>query len=234
MRQDWVVWLGCVLLLCAGAVWGTVPISTDFFKVNDIHDLFEIFSSIATVLAVGLAFIGVNAWRQQVSAEADHALAQRIAVAALKYKETSRTAFGDAQFAVTQFAVGVEGLPEGLLDSVVLPMEQRLQRAQDSKAEFKAVLLECRAIWGDEFSNKYEGLLNLTENFYACLRLFFHWVRMDKQSKAAYVYTRSLQRHYDQFEEKEWLMRTAAQLTEFDRLTEQADIELKSKLLRSN
>jgi len=234
LKKDWIIWLGCLLLFASGMVWGMIPIGTDFFKIKDVHDLFEIFSSIATVLAVGLAFFGVNAWRQQVSAEADHALAQRVAVAALKYKETTRVAFGDAQFAVMQFSVGIDGLPAGLLETFISKMEERLEASQSSKAEFLAVLLECRAIWGSEFPNRYDDFLNFTESLFGCLRTFFKWVRLDKESRYADVFAQSMHRYYEQFEQEQWLQITAPQLTKIDELTKQADMELKEKLLRSN
>ncbi|MBD9443056.1 hypothetical protein [Pseudomonas sp. PDM04] len=233
MKHDWVVWLGCALLLCVGAIWGAIPIGTDFFKVKDIHDLFEIFSSVATILAVGVAMIGVNAWRHQVSGEADHALAHRVAVAALRYKETSRTAYNDAQFAVTQFHFGIAELPEGLVERFIVPMERRLQKNQDSKAEFLAILLEARAIWGADFSNKYNELLNLTENFNSCLRSFFRWVRTNDGDHNAEVYSTMLQRHYDEFLKNEWLIKTATQVPEFDELTKEADMDLQRRLFRS-
>lgn len=234
MKNDWMIWFVCLLLFASGVVWGMTPSETAFFKVKDVHDLFEIFSSIATVLAVGLAFVGVNAWRQQVSAEADHALAQRVAVAALRYKETTRIAFGDAQFAVMQFNVGVEGLPVGMLDSFISKMEERLEASQNSRAEFLAVLLECRAIWGNEFSNQYNEFMNFTENFSGCLRTFFKWIRLDKNGMYADVFAQSLRRYYEQFEQEKWLQISAQQLTKIDELTKEADRELKSKLLRGN
>ncbi|VVP40617.1 hypothetical protein PS865_04837 [Pseudomonas fluorescens] len=233
MKQDWVVWLGCALLFCVGAVWGAVPTSINFFKVKDIHDLFEIFSSAATIIAVCLAFIGVSAWRQQVRGEADHALARRVAVAALKYKETSKIAFNDAQFAVTQFHFGIDELPEGLLERYIVPMENRLKENHNSKAEFLAILLEVRAIWGKEFAEKYEGLLSFTDDLYGCLRSFFRWVHVIDGEHNVEMYANSLQRYYALFEQNEWLIKTGSQISEFDDLTAGADEALQRKLLRS-
>ena len=234
MKKDWVIWVGCISLFCTGAIWGMIPIKTGFFVVDNVHDLFEIFSSAATVAAVFLAFIGVNAWRQQLSAQSDHALAQRVAIAALKYKEVSRSAYNDAHFAVTQFRYGLDSVPEGILDRFIINMEGRLQKGQDSKAEFLAVLLESRAIWGLEFSSKYDELIGITEGFYGCVRMFFKWARLDPNDELAEAYEASLQKHYDYFDEQGWLLLSAAQVPKFDELTQSADEDLREKLLKSS
>jgi hypothetical protein len=235
LNKDWVVWCGCALLFCAGAVWGGGKIEIEFFKVANIHDLFEIFSSAATVAAVFLAFAGVNAWRKQISAQSDHALAHRVAVAALKYKETTCSAFDDALFSVTQFHFGVEELPDGFLDRYIENMEDRLLRNNVVKSEFLAVLLDARAVWGIGFHNKYLDLLDFTEDFCQCVRIFVEWGSFDRDESDHDRYAKLLQRHYDKFEAKNWLTISSIQLLKvLDRLTLAADDELAGKLIRFN
>ncbi len=232
MKSDWVIWSGCTLLFCAGAVWGGVTLNMNFFKVANIHDLFEIFSCVATVAAVCLAFYSVNAWRKQVSAEADHNLAHRVAVAALKYKENSRAAFNDAQFAITQFKYGREGFPAALLESYVVNMEARLQKNLDARVDFLADLLEARAIWGHDFHKKYDELISLADSFNGAMRAFFHWSRLDPENVKLQIFSNILSRMYLDFERKNWLTITGEQVSYFDEVTLDADKILSAKLLR--
>lgn len=175
MNKDWVVWLGCILLFGAGAVWAAVPIGTKFFIVENVHDLFEIFSSIATVMAVCLAFLGVNAWQRQISAQSDHDLARRVAVESLRFKDTAVEAWIDAKFAINQYPYGVNSLPSDLMEKIAQSMEEKLIRRDDVKVKFMAVLQEARAIWGSSFVAEYDELLRFSENCNICSRSFVAW-----------------------------------------------------------
>ena len=166
------IWLWCTLLFLAGVTWGSIRLKTDFYTVSDIHDLFEVFSSAATVVAVIFAAYSVNNWRSQIKVQADHELARRLAISLLKYKETIQIAHSDAQFCVNNCIVGFEGLPPELLKSVVDGMIVRMNDNNNQKAELLGVLLEVRALWGDELPNSLDSLFNIHAEFNGCVRLF--------------------------------------------------------------
>ena len=65
MNRDWVIWLGCVLLFCSGVVWGMIPDKKSFFTIASVHDLFDIFGAIATMVAAAVAVIALSNWRSQ-------------------------------------------------------------------------------------------------------------------------------------------------------------------------
>lgn len=65
MKKDWVIWVGCISLFCTGAIWGMIPDKTGFFVVDNVHDLFEIFGAVATVITAAAALIALSAWRKQ-------------------------------------------------------------------------------------------------------------------------------------------------------------------------
>ncbi|MCS4312962.1 hypothetical protein M2397_003265 [Pseudomonas sp. BIGb0381] len=232
MRKDWVVWCGCALLFGAGAIWGGISLDIQFLKVANIHDLFEIFSSAATIAAVFVAFAGVNAWRQQLGAESDHALAQRVAVASLKYKEVSKSSFNDAQFCALQFNVGREMLPVEILELYIPGFEARLEKSQESKAEFLGVLQECRAIWGKDFSDNYDILISQTDTFYNVVSALCQWARMSPENQMIKSYESTLSRNYKRFEREGWLTKTPDQLAMFDEWVSSADEVIRSKLIR--
>lgn len=166
------IWLWCTLLFLAGVTWGSIRLKTDFYTVSDIHDLFEIFSSAATVIAVIFAAYSVNNWRSQIKVQADHELARRLAVSLLKYKDSIQVAHSDAQFCVNHSIVGFEGLPPDLLMNVVDGFVQRMKDNADQRAELLGVLLEVRALWGDDLPNSLDALFNACNEFHKCVRLF--------------------------------------------------------------
>ena len=152
MKKDWVTWLGCFCLFGAGAVWAQIPIGTNFFVVPDVHDLFEIFSSIATVVAVVIAAIGVNTWKHQIKLTADHDLARKVAVCLSKYREAVLSVWNSADSSHAQ-VLSKETLSDSMRDVIRPLMQARLDSAQTARTEMKAVVLECKAIWGDGFFN---------------------------------------------------------------------------------
>lgn len=233
MQRDWVVWLGCFLIFCAGAVWAAVPIGTDFFVVKDLHDMFEIVSSIATFLAVGLAFIGINAWQNQVSGEADHELARRFSVAVLKYQNACVEAWADASFSILQTAYGIESLPPDLLDKVSSDLAVKLKKREEEKANFLGDLLEIKAIWGSDFSKKYDPLLNFCEQCNGCVRTFIAWSGPTINESMRGTFETILRRSESIFYDHGW-MNIEGKVTEtVAEFTVEADAMLQVKLLRS-
>lgn len=163
------VWVLCVLLFLCGVVWGSVSLKSDFYVVASIHDLFEIFSSAATVAAV---VFGLNAWRNQIKGESDHGLARRLAVLVMRYKQTLKVAHGDCRFAVNNCIVGFEGLPQDLLRQVTDSILERMSKAMDERAELLAALLEARALWGDEVADSLTEFCDSVNSLYGPVRLF--------------------------------------------------------------
>jgi hypothetical protein len=166
------IWVWSVLLFLAGVTWGSIKLKTNFYTVDNVHDLFEIFSSAATVVAVIFAAFSFNDWRSQIKAQSDHDLARRLAVSMLKYKQSIQIAYSDAQFCVNHCLVGFEGLPPDLLKSVVDDMIRRMSDNLSGLAELQGILLEVRALWGDKLPNSLDSLFNACQRFHGCVRLF--------------------------------------------------------------
>ncbi len=181
LKNDKFTWAVCLLLFCAGVVWGSVRLKEDFFAVASIHDLFDIFSSIATILALIYAVLNVNAWRKQTKGQADHALAQKLAVQCMKFKESSRRAWDDAVFAIcnkNQNPAQHDGerqvrqiSADGLAD--------KLNYRRLVKENFEAALLEARAIWGKEAHGLADNMLSF---FDICNRCSSMWVYANNTS----------------------------------------------------
>ena len=172
MFRNWQTWTLCLLIFLAGVTWGSIKLKTEFYVVDNIHDLFEIFSSAATVAAVILAAASINTWRKQISAESDHEMARALVIALEKHKERIQSAHSDAMFCVNNCEVGFEVLPQDLLSNVVGAMLVRIEKTMEEVAEIRALVIEARALWGDEISKSLDEYLNACNYFYGPVRLF--------------------------------------------------------------
>ena len=70
----------CLGIFFIGVIWIELIFLSDFWKVENVHDLFEIFGAVATSGAVLIALMTMNSWKQQAKAEADHELARRVVI----------------------------------------------------------------------------------------------------------------------------------------------------------
>lgn len=230
MKKDWAIWLLCALLFLAGVTWGSIKVKTGFFTVDNFHDLFEIFSSIATVAAVVLAALGINAWRSQIKAESDHGLARQLAVSLMNFKDAIQAAHADMQFCRNNCIVGFEGLPPHLLRSVTDSLIVRMDQAKTLRAEILALLIEARALWGDELSNSFGGIINICDEFYGGVRLFSIIIDPEVDFERRELFKTRIIEQGDKFEAEGWgegKVRFRA-----DELSERAYDYIKSKLLR--
>lgn len=181
MKKDWLVWVGCFLLFSVGAIWGGVPISTNFFKVDNVHDLLEIASSIATVLAVCLAAAGYNAWKSQMVATSDHELSRRVALTMLRYKFSSVRGCELTRYLVSRMRlqVGKEGTRQDLLDEV----RRELKELQAICSEIRTVAFECKVMWGESVWTDFEKVFVLGSRCCSCIDSFLRWSRKESSER---------------------------------------------------
>lgn len=71
----------------AGVVWAELIFPSDFWKVTNVHGLFEIFGAVATSCAVIIALMTMNSWKRQAKAEDDHELARRVVIILRSYPD---------------------------------------------------------------------------------------------------------------------------------------------------
>lgn len=132
----------CSGVFAAGAVWSRLIVPNDFWKVDNIHDLFEIFGAAATLAAVYIA----ATWKRQLGSTRDYELARTAAVAVLKYKESVVDVWEVADNCLQQETSG-EVLDKRMRDIVILTTENRLAAAEKLRTELQELIVECRAIW---------------------------------------------------------------------------------------
>jgi hypothetical protein len=162
------------LIFLAGATWGSVRLKTDFYTVENVHDFFDIVSSLATVIGLAFAAYSINSWRSQAKGEADHALAQRLSVSCVSYKESTKTAWDCAVYAICNrnYEPARHDGERQVRQISADGMADKLAKHQKIKEEFLTVLLEVKALWGEGESQKAHDLLEFSKNCVECARLF--------------------------------------------------------------
>ena len=178
------VLIGCVLLFGAGAIWAAIPIGTNFFVVGNVHDLFEIIAAAATTIAVCFAAAGLNAWKSQISATADHELARRVAVALSRYKDSTLDMWNYAEFSLSQFQQVTRTSNSALDESFNTLIKSRLDASLLVRAEVKSLAVECRAVWGKEFEKLFQGVFIFERRVSSCVNMYLTWSAPDPMGKA--------------------------------------------------
>ncbi|MDD2109684.1 hypothetical protein [Pseudomonas asiatica] len=137
-------------LFGAGAIWGKIIPGENFFKVANVHDLFDIFGAAATCMAVVVAAFGLRTWRYQTRASTDHDLATKFLVALRRYQDEMVRSWHYAESSVAQIdACTWIGSP-GKTNFLVGLYEGRLKYTQAARAQVEAMAVECAEMWDDE------------------------------------------------------------------------------------
>lgn len=180
MKKDWVIWVGCASLFLTGVIWGGVSIPTEFFKVKDIHDLFEIASSGATVIAVCLAAAGFNAWKLQILAASDHDLAKRAAIALHAYHAAVLRGFELAEILERRIRLDIRGLKPHQSDDILIELE----RLNLAILNARALSFECKVGWGEEFWAGFQSVLLPGQKYANCIESFLRWSKVESSDRS--------------------------------------------------
>ncbi|WP_129375257.1 hypothetical protein [Pseudomonas aeruginosa] len=164
MKRDWVVWVGCFLLFAAGAVFSKLSLGSNFFLVPSVHDLFDIASSMATVIAVIFAGLGLSSWRKQLRATSDYELARKMLVAVQKYADAAEESWRWCYIANDEQATDAREGKERTIRAIAAGAEPAMRKTRQYTADLKALLLECRALWADYESLNLRDFLKFGEN----------------------------------------------------------------------
>lgn len=174
MRKNWFVWVLCILIFLAGTTWGSISLKKDdFWRVDSVHDLFEIFGVFGTFAAVLLGVVGLNTWKKQIKAGLDNELARRVLISTYKYSQMVVFTWRHADFAASYVK---EISDNSFLDersSFVEAVKVAYKDACDARADFLALQAECKAIWGDLLSKDADDLLSFEEICTQCLNGYY-------------------------------------------------------------
>lgn len=225
-------WIAGSVVLIGGFIAGNIDLENDFFGVKSIHDLFDIFSSAATVFAVFIAWRGVNAWRRQASGQADLELARRLAVSALAFKESAVPAWLDAKFCINQFRFGPQSLNPPMMESIRVSMGERIRKREEVRINFGAVLQEAKAIWGSDFTIKYNKLIDFCEVCDMCAQEFISWADPSVGPNVFLMHQMNIQQTEDYLRDNNFLDVEGGMGSVVKKMTEDADSELELHMLR--
>lgn len=157
----------CFGVFGAGVVWSKLLFPNDFWRVGNIHDLFEIFGAIATSIAVYIA----ASWKKQLGSSRDYELARKIAIAIFQYRESSLEVWAAAYDCLQKFSAQ-ERIESDLRKAFTVSIEARLDTAQNFRTEIQAHLVECRAIWKNGIDKDFSGIIDFEQACSNCSRLY--------------------------------------------------------------
>jgi hypothetical protein len=165
-------WLLCLGVFGAGVVWAELIFPSDFWKVDNVHDLFEILGAVATSGAVIIALMTMNAWKRQAKAEADHELARRVVIFLRGYRDELVHTWSYAESSVAQIR-GNTWIGEGGNDNPMIEVYQgRLDQMQVARAQLAPIELECAEIWGGLFTTKFAELYSYEDGFRSFIEIY--------------------------------------------------------------
>ena len=177
MRKDLTIWFGCILLFCAGTVWGLAHKKRDFFQVANLHDFFDIFGAIATIAAVVLAALSLNAWKKQKRAEASHDLARQVLVSVYEYREVIKAVRNPM---IMSYEIAPEAGEQPSADPMtekfhgeLRAYQRRLARIEPVRVRLLAYSLEAQVVWGNDIKEVFSLLLMLENQIGMYLRSYF-------------------------------------------------------------
>lgn len=136
----------------------------------------------------------------------------------------------DASFCIDGCASGLNEIPlelyKGLLDSAL----SRRERAKAEKTELLALLLESRALWGDELSDSLKVFVNSCDKFQGCVRLFKLAVDAEEAGIEKNTFAKRLIERGEQYKAEGWVKGKV--LEKVNKLSSFADDYIKYRLLR--
>lgn len=161
VMKDKIVWLACLLLFSADFVGGKLSGQSDFYKVASIHDFFDIVGVFVTFAAAIVALYGLNTWRKQGKAVADHELARRLVVALRVYQEGLVRNWTYAQHSIAKIESSEWIASEGRENYWVGVYERRLKDAKEASMALEPLRIECSEFWSGEFEAQLLDLYDL-------------------------------------------------------------------------
>lgn len=157
----------CLGVFSAGVVWSRIIFPTDFWKVDNIHDLFEIFGAVATSIAVYIA----ATWKKQLGTARDYELARQVAVVAFQYKESIVEVWGAADDCLQHFSAET-GMDSVSKDAFTVSVESHIESARIFRSQIQALLVECRVIWKNGLDEDFAQIIGFEEACAKCIRLY--------------------------------------------------------------
>jgi len=146
---------------------------------------------------VYLAATNLNTWKKQLAGQSDHALARNLLVHLFKYRsavERVRHPFMSSLEMGIDEELAKDGVTfeKAQYAGTVKAYNARWKVLTDEKAELQAYVVEARALWGEEFADKFKVLAPFELDLYQALDML---VRMQSPNLPAHT-KKSLEEQY--------------------------------------
>ena len=137
-------------------------------------------SAIAAVATVGLAFYfgrgGLNTWRRQLKATADHELARRILIDVYGFRDAllrarGRHIFPEETLSIDGSLTQAQGPISGFIGEVNA-YRRRFRALDSSKAVLCATLIEAEAVWDESLGRLMQPIFSLADEFFGFINVY--------------------------------------------------------------
>lgn len=146
------MWLGALAILAVLGfeLFKKLQFGSEFYKVDNIHDLFEIFGAAATTVAVVVAAVSLGSWRKQAKASFDHELARVLIVNLNKFRDLTANSWSYAQDYIEWKQLPLTYWASTPQDGRKINVyEGFLKEIRQARAEIESTILEARVMWVD-------------------------------------------------------------------------------------
>ncbi|MGH8331211.1 MAG: hypothetical protein ACRES0_12425, partial [Pseudomonas sp.] len=127
---------------------------------------------------------------------------------------------------------GINSLGVDLIAQISKVMSERVKKREALKLDFSAVLQEAKAIWGKDFSSRYNDVVDLLLACDRCSREYLSWTDTSVHINSKAQHAQFIQdiKHY--LDNKGLLNAEGRMEKEIGRMTAEADLALEKKMLR--
>lgn len=187
---------GLMILLALGSyLYKNILFGDNFYKVDSVHDFFEIIGAAATTVAVIVAAVSLGSWRKQAKAAIDHDIAKSLMISLSKFQDVTLICWSRAQ----RFMEYRQQYSQGSHfehNFMVSYYEEGLKDAKLCRDELEGVVLEAEILWGDFLGLDLYRLYGIQDS---CCRVLEYAVMTGKHEGEA-----SALLSIPSYAEKEW------------------------------
>jgi hypothetical protein len=145
-------------------------------NIPNLPDVKDAVTTLAAVVGIYVALVGLSTWKRQLKGQTDHELARQILVTLYKYREAIKGVRHPAIFP-SEEPEPPEHQREKMSREQIRhyglahTYQNRWNKVQAQRVELDASLLEAEALWGAELKNKvFQPIFDLSWELYMCVR----------------------------------------------------------------
>lgn len=168
-----------------------------------LSDFNSVATSMAALVAAGVAFVGLRTWREQLTGRTEYELARRLFRRVLEVRDAIAAArhpfMSAAELSEAVKRAGIEAKPEDAMASR-LAYGERWNRVSNALSDMQVDLLEAEVLWGDAIQSAASELHGCAATLYGAIRAYLREIERDGPFRDAAAEQRAID-HFDRSSE---------------------------------